>query len=107
REEQWNDPHARCLGMLLDGRARATGIRRRAHDPTVLLIVNAYHEGVNFRLPEVAGGREWRLLVDTGEPERPSDAPTARSGEEWMIDGRTLLLFELKADGGPAAAGLE
>ena len=30
--EQWHDPRARCLGVLLDGRAQATGIKRQSHE---------------------------------------------------------------------------
>ena len=36
--EQWEDGNARCFGMLLDGRAQATGIRGRGCDATLLLV---------------------------------------------------------------------
>ncbi len=49
--EQWEDSHGRCLGMLMDGRAQETGIRRPGGDATLLLVVNAHHDLVNFRLP--------------------------------------------------------
>jgi glycogen operon protein len=29
-QDEWADSHQRCFGMLLDGRAQATGIRRLA-----------------------------------------------------------------------------
>src|SRR3984893_12254900 len=32
--EQWDDGNARCLGMVLDGRAQPTGIRQRGADRT-------------------------------------------------------------------------
>jgi isoamylase len=105
-EEQWRDPHARCLGMLLDGRARTSGLRRRGHAATVLLVTNAYHDAVNFRLPEAPGGDEWSLLLDTGDPRRDGDA-AGRSGEDWLVGGRSLLLFVLRQQRGAAlpAAG--
>ena len=40
-EEQWRDGNARCFGMLIDGRAQATGIKRPSLDATVLLVLNA------------------------------------------------------------------
>ena len=52
--EHWDDGNARCFGMLLDGRAQETGIRRRGSDATLLLVVNAHFDVVNFTLPEVA-----------------------------------------------------
>ena len=68
--EQWQDPNSRCLGMLLDGRAQATGIKRRGSDATLLMIYNAGHQEVGFVLPAVAEGRSWIGLVDTSAPEQ-------------------------------------
>ena len=42
--EQWEDAHNRCMGMLLDGRAQPTGIRRAGSDATLLIIVNSHHD---------------------------------------------------------------
>jgi isoamylase len=55
KPEEWQDGNMRCFGMLLDGRAQATGIMRPASDATLLLVVNAHHDVVVFTLPEVAG----------------------------------------------------
>ena len=95
--EQWQDPLARCLGLLLDGRAQATGIRKAASDATLLLIVNAYHDVVPFTLPQVVGGSQWLKLLDTGETERV-EVSTCRNGDEIPIAGRSLLLLELIPD---------
>jgi hypothetical protein len=40
--------NARCFGLLLDGRAPTSGIRRRAAESTLLLITNAHHDVVVF-----------------------------------------------------------
>jgi glycogen operon protein len=93
-EEQWNDAEARCLGMLLDGRAQPTGIRRKGSDRTLLLVLNAHYEPVRFRLPEVPGGTHWECLVDTSRPEienRPSHAFNA----DYEVGDRSVLLFEV------------
>ncbi|MEL6078778.1 glycogen debranching enzyme GlgX, partial [Stenotrophomonas maltophilia] len=66
--EHWQDAHGRCLGMLLDGRAQETGIRRPGSDATVLLVVNAHHDIVNFRLPQVPAGEFWTCMLDTHQP---------------------------------------
>ncbi len=47
----WDDAATRCIGVLLDGRAQVSGIRRRGPDATVLVMVNSYHDGVAFTLP--------------------------------------------------------
>jgi glycogen operon protein len=96
-EANWTDGMARSLGVLLDGRAQPTGIRRRGTDVTVLLILNAYHDAVNFKLPKVVGGRNWIPLVDTNQPDlgRHGRPKPFRLGHEYLVTGRSLLLFRI------------
>ena len=58
----WENSATRCFGMLLDGRAQATGVKRQGSGATLLLIYNAHHESVEFILPEVPQGRAWAGL---------------------------------------------
>ncbi|HEY0524709.1 MAG TPA: glycogen debranching protein GlgX, partial [Stellaceae bacterium] len=101
--DDWQDPNARCLGMLLDGRAQATGIKRPAMDATALLVVNSYHDVVDFTLPEVAGGTNWRLLVDTNQPDL-ADRQTFETGDDYTVTGRSLLLFAHQPEGTSSVA---
>jgi isoamylase len=95
--EQWEDPQARCLGMLLDGRARPTGIRRSGHDATLLLLLNAHHDIVGFHLPEVVQGAWWHCLLDTNRP-RLRAGERHELGSEFLINERSLMLFELQKE---------
>ena len=95
--EQWQDASARCFGMLMDGRAQASGIKRPAMDATALLILNAHHDVVNFHLPEIAGGNVWRCLLDTNVPEGDGQE-TFESGEGYMVTGRSVVLFALEPE---------
>jgi glycogen operon protein len=101
-EEQWNDGHAKCLGMLLDGRAFESGIRQRGADETLLLITNAHHDVVEFTLPEVPEGRQWVRLVDTNDPKLGPE--TYGFGAVYQVTGRSLLLFFLERDGAAGRA---
>ncbi|HVY14127.1 MAG TPA: glycogen debranching protein GlgX [Rhodopila sp.] len=94
---EWDDPNARCFGMLLDGRAQATGIKRPAMDATALLVLNAHHDMVNFRLPEVVGGSVWRCLVDTNVPDDDTH-PTIDAGTDYAITGRSFVCFVLEPE---------
>jgi glycogen operon protein len=96
-QEQWEDGNGRALGMLLDGRAQPTGIRKRGDDATLLIIVNAHHDVVNFVLPEVPQGKHWTCLVDTNRPTLRDHEPLPFGGE-FMVTGRSFLLFELERD---------
>jgi glycogen operon protein len=96
--KDWTDGNMRCFGMLLDGRAQITGIKQAASDPTLLLIMNAYHEVVKFKIPEVAGGSRWRCLIDTNDPQR-EELPLFRTSDTYDMAGRSLLIFALDDNG--------
>ena len=93
-DANWEDPSAKCMGLILDGRAQPTGIRQRGSDRSVLLIVNASFTVVNFTLPEINGGTEWRLVIDTNQPELV-DEPSFAFGKDYAVTARSLLLFEM------------
>ena len=98
-EGNWSDGNARCFGVLLDGRARETGIRRRADDATVLLLINAHYEPVSFALPPVADGQEWIRLVDTANPDEKEGTGPFGFGDRCEITDRSLQVFELVVQG--------
>ena len=94
RDEDWQDDHMQCFGMLMDGRARPTGLAQRGDQATLLLVLNGYHDLVEFTLP--AHGEapcHWRRLIDTNLPDL-DDAATFDAGDTYGITGRSLLLFE-------------
>ena len=95
--EQWHDPNASCLGMLLNGRARpdlaANG--EEQNDGVHLILFNAGTNDVPFVLPGVTG-RSWQQILDTAEPGlgRPVLRPT---GETFDLRSRSVVHF-LQAD---------
>jgi glycogen operon protein len=95
--EQWEDPMARCLGMLLDGRVDPSGPASptQAGAP-LLLVVNSYHDAVNFTLPSPAGCAEWTCLLDTNSPDEEIGA--FDPGDRFLVTGRSLLLFEMRSE---------
>jgi glycogen operon protein len=96
--EQWDDPGMRCFGILIDGRAQASGIRRPASDATLLLVFNAHHDIVDFVLPNVTGSEQWTCMIDTNVPVR-DELLDFESGDVYQVTGRSLLLFALHARG--------
>jgi isoamylase len=95
-QEQWDDTAMRCFGLVIDGRAQASGIRRPASDATLLLVLNAHHDVVNFTLPDVPEGDKWTVLLDTNMPVR-DELPAFAAGQSYQVTGRSLLLFALDA----------
>ncbi len=94
RDDDWGVGHALSLGVLLDGRAQATGIRRRGSDQTLLLQFNAYHDMVRVKLPEVSGGARWARLIDTNQPEA-ADGEDFGFGADYDVTGRSVVIFKL------------
>ncbi len=99
-EEQWQDPNARSIGLLLSGDAgrfhSATG--EAEIDDVLFLTLNAHTEEVPFRLPDIPGGGRWRCLIDTASPDGPSGDPTIGNGETHPVAPRALMVFAM-ADG--------
>lgn len=93
---QWGDGNARCLGMLLDGRAQKTGIKRRGSDATLLLIYNSYFDVVKFTLPAVSEGQGWLCLIDTNQPDR--QPPAFPFGHVYEVTGRSMLALVLSTE---------
>jgi glycogen operon protein len=97
--EQWQESGAKCVGLLLDGRAQSSGIPKRGSEATLLVVVNAHHDVVVFELPDVRGGRDWLRLVDTNLPEEDEDLEDALRFEfkhSYEVTGHSLLLFLLR-----------
>jgi len=97
-DETWADDNMRCFGMLIDGRAQPTRLRKRGEDATLLLVMNGHHDLVEFTLPEVTGGGEWSLKMDTNLPILPDDNALFATGNVYGVTGRSVLVFKLAAD---------
>ena len=93
--EQWQDGQARCLGMLLDGRAQVSGVQRAGADASLLIVVNANHDPISFNLPKVPHGISWSCKLDTTDPtiKGPQHLPF---NKPYEVTGRSLVLFELQ-----------
>jgi isoamylase len=74
---------------------QVSGIKKRGHDATLLMILNSFHDVVNFALPESPGGGGWELLLDTNAPDQ-EERPSFRFGKPYQVTGRSLLLFLMR-----------
>ena len=97
-QAQWDDPSMLSLAVVFDGRARTSAIPRRADDLTVLLLFNAWHEDVSFRVPDLPGPDKWLRLIDTRLPRLPEPARFT-SGEECLVIGRSAVMMVLEPAG--------
>jgi glycogen operon protein len=96
--EQWTDDLMLCFGMLLDGRAQATGIRQRGQDATILVVFNSYHDVVQFTLPGTTDSAHWLLLIDTNQSNDELIKTAFAPGDVYEVTGRSLLMFSMVAE---------
>ena len=93
----WGDSDMRCFGILLDGRAQTSGIRKQGKEATLLIVVNDHSDVVEFTLPECIGGDTWSLLVDTNFDDNSEDG-TFKTGDSYSVTSLSVLLFVLQPD---------
>ncbi|HEU5014671.1 MAG TPA: glycogen debranching protein GlgX [Roseiflexaceae bacterium] len=93
-DEEWNGGWVRSLGLLLNGQIMDEWDMRGRHvqDEVLFLLLNAYHEPVPFTLPGSAADPNWTMLIDTSDPNN-SDSPAFRPGQEYPLQGRSLVLL--------------
>ena len=100
-EHEWNQEHARSLGLFLAG-GELDEIDRYgepARDDDFLLLFNAHHEPVEFRIPLFDGGT-WHGLIDTS----PGDAARLRDRfgprRAYPLGARALAVLTRPRHGG-------
>jgi len=68
KQQDWEVPYARCLSFVLSGEAgqyHLTATGEPEIDDTFLVILNAHHEKVNYRMPRFESTAAWDLVFDT------------------------------------------
>jgi glycogen operon protein len=94
-ENDWNQEFARCLGVYLAGAA----IERRGprgkpiSDSNFLLLLNAHHETIPFRIGQNLSAKVWLTVLDTASAEDPF-AQKPLTSETYPLQGRSLVLLE-------------
>ncbi len=115
QQSAWDDTGMRCFGMLIDGRAQVTGIHKRGENETMLWVLNAHHDVVEFHFPEDASATDritrWQLLLDTNrEDDLEAQArDTAPFGIDacYQVTGRSMLLFVAVPEASSVDVGIE
>jgi glycogen operon protein len=102
-EAEWETDFARCLGMYLSGIAIAGQDKRGQplHDDDFLLLFNAHHEDMDFRIPEIGDGA-WTPVIDTSLPSGSPEAQSLRPGETYTMKCRAMAVLSRPAHGRPA-----
>jgi isoamylase len=94
--DDWNNPVALTLGYVLSGAAGefVTPGGQRDIDESFLVMMNAYHEDLDFRIPSLATPMSWEPLVDTAQPTgRVTGGTLYAPGEVYRLQAHSFALF--------------
>ncbi|MDX3931849.1 MAG: glycogen debranching protein GlgX [Stenotrophomonas sp.] len=96
QEADWSDAGARSVGLVLEGKAQHSGVREHANDATLLILINAWHEGVSFKLPDdEQTPLHWKLMVSTDEALDRESVP--KGSTEFLAPPRSVTVFECRS----------
>jgi len=94
-DADWSAGYVRCLGVRLDGEM-PDEVDERGNlivGDTLLLLLNAHHKELPFKLYKTAPREFWTLLVDTAEPNAGGEK--FKGGDTYPLQARSLSLFQL------------
>lgn len=99
-EEDWNDGFARALGLRLAGDAidEVDPQGDRIVDDTLLILLNAHHKKVPFKLPAHRAGVRWELILNTSVRPSRRKNPLIKGGEIYDLEGRSVALLRLRTN---------
>ncbi len=92
-DEAWNMPWYRALALMFNGKTLQIS-DEDGHpiiDHSFLILVNAAHEGVEFRLPPPPEGTLWKQVLDTENIDDPF--ASARPRKKVILGGRSMRVF--------------
>jgi glycogen operon protein len=94
-DKEWAQDFARSLGVYLSGDALGeVDARGRAiHDDNFMLLFNAHHERLDFKLPNLCEGCAWQAVLDTHYHAGLDTDGSFAGGDVYPLEGRTLALL--------------
>jgi isoamylase len=94
-EHDWRQDFARCLGVYLAGGAIERRGRRGEpiRDNDFMLLLNAHHEAIPFRIAEMVRAKSWAAVLDTAlaDPCGPRGMPVSGT---YPLQGRSIALLQ-------------
>jgi glycogen operon protein len=92
-DANWTTTWNRSLGLMLNGKTLGYPDEqgKPIEDDSFLILINAYHEGVEFTLPPPPNGNPWKFCMRTEN----IDDPFAEEdlGDKVIVGGRSLVLL--------------
>jgi glycogen operon protein len=96
-DESWNAGFVRCLGVRLEGDEidEVDERGRPISGNTLLVLLNAHHDRIDFALPPEDSDQRWLRILDTTDVHATEEHYAG--GQKYPLTGRSLALFKLAA----------
>jgi glycogen operon protein len=94
--KDWEDGGwMRTLGMFINGTAPEIrdGEGRCAEDADFLLLLNAHHEPVSFRISHQLYPSGWKVAFDTARPTLPVEQESVKRNRHVSLAARSFVLL--------------
>ena len=91
----WNAGFVKCLGLRLNGEmiGEIDSKGEPRHGNTLLILLNAHHESIRFKLPTPVPDAQWEPLLDTAQfPGKLSDT---KGDTEYEVLARSVAVVRL------------
>jgi isoamylase len=95
-ETDWGNAQAKALAMQLTGEPGLMHLTERGEqepDDTFLILLNASHDEVTFRIPADPAGASWEVAVDTAAETEAETPQTLAAGGEALVNANSLRLL--------------
>lgn len=94
-DHAWQQEFARSLGVFLSGAAlgEVDRLGHPVHDDNFILLFNAHHERIDFRLPNLCKDCVWQVMLDTHYHQGLDTDGSFAGGDCYPLEGRTLVLL--------------
>lgn len=99
-DEDWDRGFVRSLALRLAGDAieETDEKGRRLIDDTLLILLNAHHEPLDFTLPAHKRGVRWQSVLDTSwDHGHRRQVVVLKGGEQYALSARTIAVLKLRS----------
>jgi glycogen operon protein len=94
-QRDWRNGQARAIAVFLNGDELGMETPRgvEMHDESFLVLFNAHHDRIPFRMPTRRFGARWKLELSTAEPEAEQGSQSWAAREDVEVEGRSILVL--------------
>jgi len=94
-QRDWRNSDGRAIGVFLNGDElnMTTPNGDELQDESFLVLFNAHHEPMTFRMPTRRFGTRWRLELSTAEPELDEGSRSLAARDELWVESRSIVVL--------------